>query len=348
MPRKFVSDSDVTQFIPVEDLANLVGRVLARHGMSDANASIVARTCVAAERDGAGGHGLFRVSGYVSTLKSGWVDGKAMPVLAADDAPGVVRVDACNGFAQPALEMAKRTAIDRARKGGVCVIAIRNSHHFSALWPDVEMFAREGLVAFAAANAISRVVPWGGQKPVYGTNPIAFAVPREAGDPLVFDQASSAMAFGEIRLAAQAGNDVPVGVGVDRCGKPTTSARAIVDGGAPLPFGGYKGSSIAMMVEVLAAALTGGMFSYEVDFSAFPGAQTPRTGEFVLLIDPRHTGGDDFTRRIEGLVAKLHESGQSRMPGDRRYGNRARSNAEGIPVSDQMMQQLHGYLSADP
>jgi delta1-piperideine-2-carboxylate reductase len=334
----------VTQFVPVDELVNLVERVLTRHGMSEGNASIVARTCVAAERDGAAGHGLFRVSGYVSTLKSGWVDGKSVPVMAANDAMGVVRVDACNGFAQPALELAKQPAIDKARKGGVCVIAIKNSHHLAALWPDVEMFAREGLVAFAAVNSISRVVPWGGQKPVYGTNPMAFAVPRQTGDPLVFDQASSAMAFGEIRVAAQSGHDLPEGVGVDRNGQATTSAKAIVDGGALLPFGGHKGSSIAMMIEVLAAALTGGNFSYEVDFSDYPGAQTPRTGEFVLLIDPRHTGGDNFTRRIEGLVAKLHESGQSRMPGERRYKNRVQSNARGIPVSDEMMRELHGYL----
>jgi delta1-piperideine-2-carboxylate reductase len=345
---KSEADSKAIQFVAVDELAHLVERILTRHGMSEQNASVVARTCLAAERDGASGHGLFRVAGYVSTLKSGWVDGKAIPVLAESDTSGVVRVDARNGFAQPALELAKQPAIDKARKGGVCIIAIRNSHHLAALWPDVEMFAREGLIAFAAVNAVSRVVPWGGQKPVYGTNPMAFAAPRQAGDPLVFDQASSAMAFGEVRLAALAGHELPEGVGVDRSGRPTTSAKAIVDGGALLPFGGYKGSSIAMMIEVLAAALTGGNFSYEVDFSDYPGAQTPRTGEFVLLIEPRHTGGDDFTGRVEGLVAKLHESGQSRMPGDRRYGNRARANAEGIVVSDEMLKQLRGYLDAEP
>lgn len=315
--------------------------------MSPENASIIARTCVAAERDGAAGHGLFRIAGYVSTLRTGWVDGRATPVVDENAPASVVCVDARNGFAQPALELAKQTAIEKARETGACVVAIRDSHHLAALWPDVEMFAREGLVAIAFVNGISRVVPWGGRTPVYGTNPMAFAVPRHSGDPLVFDQASSAMAYGEVRLAAQSGHELPEGIAVDRNGQPTTNAQAIVDGGALLPFGGYKGSSIAMMIEVLAAALTGGSFSFEVDLSNHPGAQTPRTGELVLLIDPMRTGAQNLTRRIEDLVAKLYASGQSRLPGERRYKNRAKSNAHGIPVNDEMVEQLNQYLSDD-
>jgi delta1-piperideine-2-carboxylate reductase len=285
---------------------------------------------------------LFRLSGYISTLKSGWVDGNANPIVETT-AGAIVRVDACNGFAQRALELAKQTAIEKARKNGVCIIAIRNSHHLAALWPDVEMFALEGLVALAAVSSISRVVPWGGHNPVYGTNPMAFAVPRPGNDPLVFDQASSAMAFGEIRIAAQSGHTVPQGVGVDRNGIQTTDPKAIVEGGSLLPFGGHKGSSIAMMIEVLASALTGGSFSFEFDFSTHPGAQTPRTGQFVLLIDPQQTGESNFARRIERLIDTLRASGQVRLPGDRRYQNRARSSSRGIAVSDNMMEQIEGW-----
>ena len=334
-------------FVTEPELARLVERVLTRHGMAQHNASIIARTCVAAERDGAASHGLFRVAGYVSTLKSGWVDGKAIPVLEENTAASVVRVDARNGFAQPALELAKLPAIEKARATGTCTVAIRDSHHLAALWPDVEMFAREGLVSLAFVNSISRVVPWGGRKPVYGTNPMAFAVPRENCDPLVFDQASSVMAHGEIRTAAQSGHVLPAGVGVDRSGEPTTNPQAIVDGGALLPFGGHKGSSIAMMIEVLSAALTGGNFSFEVDLSNHPGAQTPRTGELVLLIDPQRTGAKNFARRIEALVTELHTSGQSRLPGDRRYKNRAASNAQGILLTDDAMRQLNALLIDD-
>lgn len=152
----------MSRYVTVPELARLVGRVLTRHGMSQHNASIIARTCVAAERDGVAGHGLFRIAGYVSTLKSGWVDGKAIPVLEGNTSASVVRVDARNGFAQPALELAKQPAIEKTRMTGTCTVAIRDSHHLAALWPDVEMFAREGLVALAFVNGTSRVVPWGG------------------------------------------------------------------------------------------------------------------------------------------------------------------------------------------
>jgi delta1-piperideine-2-carboxylate reductase len=332
----------MSKFVAEKELMALVERALVRHGMSEKNASAVAYVCVAAERDGSTGHGLFRLAGYIATLKTGWVDGKATPVV-DNTTPGIVRVDACNGFAQAALEAAKLPAIEKVRQNGVCVIAVRHSHHLAALWPDVEMFAREGLVALAVVSSIRRVVPWGGRTPVYGTNPMAFAVPRSNGDPLVFDQASSAMAFGEVGVAAQRGQPVPEGVGVDRSGQPTTNAQAIVDGGSLLPFGSYKGSSIAMMVEVLAAALTGGNFSFEFDLATCPGAQTPRTGEFVLLIDPQQTGENNFAGRIDILVDALHASGQNRLPGDRRYQNRKQSMARGVLVSDEMMRQIESW-----
>lgn len=333
------------QVFTFDALNALVADAFIRNGMSPTNATIIAQTCVAAERDGSLGHGLFRVAGYVASLRSGWVDGAAVPVVDAASPPAVIRVDASNGFAQVALASVRDAAVEKARAAGTCTIAIRNSHHLAALWPDVEMFAREGLVAIAFVNSIARVVPTGGKTPLFGTNPMAFAAPRVGKNPLVFDQASSAMAFGEIRVAAQHGHAVPEGAGVDRDGHSTTDAQAIVDGGALLPFAGYKGSSIAMMIEILAAAMTGGKFSFEVDFTGFQGAQTPHTGELVLLIDPRQTTLGDFGSRIERLIEKINASGQTRLPGDRRYANRARSLSEGITVADEVVGELRNFCS---
>src|SRR5579872_800509 len=189
------------------DLVDLVFRIFTRNGMSAENAAIIARNCVGAERDGAKSHGLFRVPGYVADLKSGWVNGRARPVLDSQDADAVVRVDARNGFAQPALEAAREKAIEKAHKAGTCIIAIRDSHHFGALWADVEGFAREGLVALAFANSAARMVPIGGRTPAYGTNPMALAVPRAGTEPVVFDQASSVIAFGDVLIAAQSGHE---------------------------------------------------------------------------------------------------------------------------------------------
>jgi delta1-piperideine-2-carboxylate reductase len=159
-------------------------------------------------------------------------------------------------------------------------------------------------------------------------------VPRAGAEPLVFDQASSAIANGDVQIAAREGHLLPEGYGVDRDGRPTTDPQAVLDGGALLPFGGYKGSSIAMMMEVMAAALAGGNFSFEVDFSGYPGAVTPHSAQTIIVIDPGAGGHAGFVDRVEHLVAELRDAGQDRLPGDRRYANRAASLAAGIPLSE--------------
>lgn len=330
--------------IAADKLTALVERIFCRQGMSAGNATIMARNCVSAETDGALSHGIFRIPGYIATLKSGWVDGKATPIIRSEGA-AFISVDAANGFAQPALELVRPHLSAKARFAGIAMAAIRDSHHFGALWADVESFAAEGLVAMSFVNAIARVVPFGGRQPVYGTNPMAFAVPRAGHPPLVFDQASSAMSNGDLRLAAREGRAVPLGTGVDKNGDMTTDARAIVEGGALLPFGEHKGSSIALMVEVLAGALTGGQFSFEVDWTGFPGAATPRTGQLVIVIDPAKTSGAAFTRRVEILIGELGKAGQARMPGDRRYRQRARSLEGAIRLSRASLEELEGMLA---
>src|SRR5690606_14423505 len=129
---------------------------------------------------------------------------------------------------------------------GIDLLAIHDSHHFAALWPDVEPYAHEGLVALTFVNSMACVVPHGGKRPQFGTNPIAFAAHRENGEPIVFDLATSAMAHGDIQIAAREGRALPPEHGVDRDGKPTCDPSAILDGGALLPFGGHKGSALSM------------------------------------------------------------------------------------------------------
>lgn len=252
--------------IPFNELETLLQRIFVRHGTSEAVARALAFNCASAQRDGAHSHGVFRIPGYVSTLASGWVNGQAVPKV-EDVASGYISVDAGGGFAQPALAAARELLVSKARSAGIAVLAIHNSHHFAALWPDVEPFADEGLVALSVVNSMTCVVPQGAERPLFGTNPIAFAAPCAGGAPIVFDMATSAIAHGDVQIAARKGELLPDGMGVDRLGQPTRDPAAILDGGALLPFGGHKGSALSMMVELLAAALTGGNFSFEFDWS---------------------------------------------------------------------------------
>lgn len=325
--------------VPFDALVELLVAIFRRGGCSDAVAAILAENMAAAERDGSKSHGIFRIPGYLGSLESGWVDGRAVPSI-EDVAPGFLRVDGRNGFALPAIAAAREKLVAKARANGIALLAVRNSHHFSALWPDIEPFAREGLVAIEMVNSMASVVPFGGHRKLYGTNPLGFAAPRRNGDPLVFDQASSAIANGDVQIAARDGHQLPAGYGVDSSGAPTTDPRAVLDGGALLPFGGYKGSSIAMMMEIMAAALAGGNFSFEVDFSRHPGAATPHSAQTIILIDPTIGSSGDFAARIEVLIAEMHAAGQDRLPGDRRYANRREALALGIPIDEADLTRL--------
>ena len=324
--------STSTQYLTLAELSQLLQQIFQRHGTSETVARVLADNCARAERDGSHSHGVFRIAGYLSSLASGWVDGQAVPVV-EDVASGFVRVDAAGGFAQPALAAARPLLLEKARSAGIAVLAIRNSHHFAALWPDVEPFANEGLIALSVVNSMTCVVPHGAQRPLFGTNPIAFAAPRAGGEPIVFDLATSAIAHGDVQIAARKGESLPAGMGVDRAGQPTTDPKAILDGGALLPFGGHKGSALSMMVELLAAGLTGGNFSFGFDWSQHPGAQTPWTGQLLIVIDPAKSAGNDFARRSEELVRQMHHVGLERLPGDRRYRTREASHSTGIPLA---------------
>lgn len=333
-----------TQAISFSDLTELLRQIFLRHGTSAEVAAVLAENCASAERDGSHSHGIFRIKGYLSSLAAGWVDGQAVPEV-EDVGTGFVRVDAAGGFAQPAMQAAKTLLIEKARTAGIAILAIRNSHHFAALWPDVEPFAQEGLVALSVVNSMTCVVPHDAQKPLFGTNPIAFAAPRADGQPIVFDMATSAIAHGDVQIAARAGRTLPPGMGVNSAGQPTEDPKAILDGGALLPFGGYKGSALSMMVELLSAALTGGNFSFEFDMSSKPGAQTPWTGQTIIVIDPDKGSGQVFAQRSEELVRQMHGVGQQRMPGDRRYQQRKKSLSEGIVLSTVDLAWLQGLAS---
>ncbi|MBJ9975870.1 Ldh family oxidoreductase [Pseudomonas sp. S75] len=329
--------------VPFAKLHDLLYRIFSRHGCSDTVAAILATNCTNAQRDGAHSHGVFRIPGYVSTLASGWVDGQAVAQV-SDRAAAFVQVDAQGGFAQPALAAARDLLVHKARNAGIAVLAIHNSHHFAALWPDVEPFAEEGLIALSVVNSMTCVVPHGARRPLFGTNPIAFAAPCAGQSPIVFDMATSAMAHGDVQIAAREGRALPDQVGVDAAGDPSVDPQAILDGGALLPFGGHKGSALSMMVELLAAGLTGGHFSWEFDWSGHPGAKTPWTGQLIIVIDPGKAEGDRFAQRSRGLLEQMRAAGVSRLPGERRFRERAISAREGVSVGEAQWHSLERLL----
>jgi LDH2 family malate/lactate/ureidoglycolate dehydrogenase len=326
----------------LDQVYTLAWEVLRVQGVSEAHARAIAETITAAERDDCQAHGLFRLPGYVSSVRSGKVSPDAVPEL-RQLAPAVVQVDGNNGFAPLALQRGRAPLAEKARSHGIAALAVTQIYHFAALWPEVEALAQDGLVAFAFTAAMSYVAPAGGTRPLYGTNPMAFAWPRVNRPPLVFDQASSASARGEIQLHLRDGRPIPEGWALDAAGRPTTDPAAAL-AGAQLPFGGYKGAAIALMIELLAGALIGEVFSYEASARDNHDGGPPVGGELMIAIDPaRCVAHGDRQRQMahaEQLFARILAQEGARLPSDRRYAARQRTATEGITIPQALYEEL--------
>jgi delta1-piperideine-2-carboxylate reductase len=325
--------------LTITECNDLARNSLLKRGANEENAQAVADIMTIAERDGCASHGLFRLPGYLSSLTSRKVDGKAKPTVEATS-PGVVRVDGKGGFAPLALQTAYGPLAEAAKKNGIAACAINNIYHFAALWPEATEMAERGCVSMAFTAATPMVAPAGGIKPFFGTNPMAFGWPRKGRPPMVFDQASAAMARGEIMIAARDGHAVPETAGVDVNGLPTTDPNAILKG-AQTAFGGYKGAAIALMVELLVGPMIGDLCSFESGEIDNRDGGPPRGGELIIAMDPARFGDPDgFEDHAEAMFAELLQQPGTRLPADRRYRNRTRVAEEGFSIPQSLYDSI--------
>lgn len=248
----------------------------------------------------------------------------------------------------------------------VAALSIINCCHFHALWHEVEFLADEGILMYSHLNSFwgvtaglssmafltskSFVAHSGGSHLMYGTNPMAFGFPRRAGEPpLIWDQASAFMARGDISLHEQQGLQLPVGAAVGPSGEPTTDPTAALQG-AQLTFGGHKGTSIALMVELL-ASMTGSAFSFEQRECDIDETSTTPTvaGEFILAIDPTvfsNQCSEHLFDRMELLFKRILEQDGTMLPssgrhcGSQRYSIRAESEENGVEIPAPLYHQV--------
>ena len=317
--------------LSIADATALAARVLERSIVSPGNALCVARALVAADADGLPSHGLSRLEIYAAQAACGKVDGHAAPQVQRR-AKASVRVDARDGFAFPALAAGLALVPGIVAETGVAALAIANSHHCGVAGHHVEWLAMRGLVGLMFANTPGAIAPWGGNRASFGTNPVAFAAPRAGKPPLVVDLSLSKVARGKIMLAKQRGEAIPEGWALDSDGAPATDPDAAL-AGTMLPMGDAKGAALALVVEILAATLTGSHHAYEASSFLDANGPPPRAGQLILALDPATFGDGDFAGRIEALLAQMLAQPGTRLPGDRRLAARARAQAEGIEVA---------------
>ena len=324
--------------IDLEALEELATRALIAGNTSEANATVVAAALVAADADGLASHGVSRVPFYADQAASKKVAGHATPVL-EQHAAAAVRVDAADGFAYPAIRMGLARAVDIAADAGVAAVSIGNSHHCGALGYHVESVAEHGLIALGFSNTPAGIAPWGGSRGSFGTNPIGFACPRRGHPPVVVDLSLSAVARGKVMLADKRGEAIPEGWALDAEGRATTDARAAL-AGTMVPIGEAKGAAMAMMVELLTAALAGASLAYEASSFFTADGPPPRIAQTFVVMDPRAFGGQTFLDRVEALVANVLSQPGTRLPGDRRHAKRAAAHEHGVEIAEDLLADL--------
>ena len=310
-----------TTSLKLDEIYTLAKKTLLHNGCDEINAEAVSDTVTFAERDGSISHGLFRIPGYIAALRSKKAKGNACPSIKFLT-QNAIRIDGDYGFAPTAIQVGIPALLEIVNKHGVGVLTITNTHHFAALWHETEALAENNLVAIACTAYMPSVAPEGATKPLFGTNPISFAWPRKNNTPVVYDMATASMAMGEVQVAARDGHKVPIGTGLNKDGEKTDDPSEIANGGVLLPFGGHKGSAIAMMVELLAAGLVGDMFSFEAKEADNKDGGPARGGEFIMAFSPQLIAGEGWNEHAEKFFNQMESMDGVRLPGQRRHNNR--------------------------
>lgn len=323
--------------LSIAEARHRVEKTLMAAGVTADNAESVARALVEAEIDGQSGHGLRRVASYAEQAAAGKVDGHAVPVI-REAAPGALHVDVADGFYYPAFDRVAGRLAQMAKAQGIAMAGFFRSHHCGVAGHSVERLADQGCAALMFANTPAAMAPWGGASRLFGTNPIAFAVPLPGREPLVIDLSLSKVARGKIVAAAERGETIPEGWAVDCEGQPTTNATQAVKG-AMLPFGEAKGSALALMVELLAAGLTGGRYAREATSFLDADGEPPRTGQLIVAIWADALSAEAPARFSE-LASLIEADGDARLPGTRRLDLRAKARSSGLSVDSTLLEGL--------
>ena len=321
------------------ELFRLANTALRRAGANDRMAEAAARHLVRAEEQGLPTHGMSRVPFYCGMLRRGRADGAAEPRMQAERA-GACLIDNRDGLPYVSAQWAIEEAIQRARRNGVAFAGVTNSAHVGVLGIHLAPVAEAGMVGFAFTNSPAAIPAWGGKKPLFGTDPVAAVFPRRKQKPIVIDLALTTVVRGKIMMAMRKGERIPEGWALDRNGKPTTDPKEAIEHGSLFPVGGAKGAMLALMFELICAALTGSAIGPEADSFFSEEGNRPKIGQAFLAIDPSALAGmDRYFERVEAVVTRMLADPEVRLPGARRFASEQKSR-DGIDVPDELIGQI--------
>jgi (2R)-3-sulfolactate dehydrogenase (NADP+) len=325
--------------ISLQEAALMVERALVACGANAVMASSTARALVLAESQGLASHGLSRVGQYTTHLRNGRANGQAIAAVVKRKGAALL-VDAGQGLAFPACDLAVAEAVKTARELGVCFVGVTNSHHCGVVVDHLRAAAAAGMVGLGFANSPAAMPAAGGKHAIFGTNPVAAVFPRKAADPLMIDLSLSEVARGKLMVAAKEGKSIPLGWALDKNGQPTTDPQAGMDG-SMLPVGAMtspKGNMLALIVELLVTAVIGAQFGFEASSFFVDEGNAPRIGQAFIVIDPGALAGTDaYYARMETLVTEMLVDDGVRLAGSRRLALERNAAAHGITIADNLL-----------
>ena len=286
---------------------------LMRVGSHEPEASTVARVLTSADERGVHSHGTVRMEGYVACLRSGGVKANAEHRFLSEG-DSFALIDACGGLGIPVSVYAEELAIRKAKQSGIGIVNVRGSHHHGACGYYSIQSAKQGLIGLAMSTGDIIMAATGAAEDSIGNNPFSYAVPAGRFGIICYDIAMSTVAMGKVAMAADEGKRIPLGWMLDREGNPTTDPWSYANGGTMVPFGGYKGYGLSMMVESLAGILSGAALLKDIHAWNKDPETCGNVGHCFLSIDPgRINPGFDVAKRAEEMICQLR--GHRRSPG---------------------------------
>jgi 3-dehydro-L-gulonate 2-dehydrogenase len=317
--------------VPYAELHGVLARVLAGVGFTPERADLGARLFADASRDGVASHGLNRFPRYLEMIRLGVVDVAATPARVAA-AGAVERWDGRCGPGNLNAHAAMARAIALSRAHGIGCVALANTNHWMRGGNYGWQAADAGVIGLCWTNTLANLPPWGATAARIGNNPLVIAVPRASGH-VVLDMAMSQFSFGALESYRRRGEPLPVAGGYDAAGRLTTDAGAIEQSMRPLPIGFWKGSGLAIVLDLVAAVLSGGRATHEIPLE--PLRETYLSQVF-LAMDPAALGADDVSAIVDRVVDDLHgapaDGAAPAYPGERTLETRRRSLEAGVEV----------------
>lgn len=331
------------KIVKADELRTIVGEVFHKRGMSERDGWIMADSIVHANMRGVDSHGALRVPHYATRVTNGSINPKPNTKI-EKTGPSTAMIDGDDGFGHVTMVDAMDLAIEMAKESGVAWVGVNNSNHCGALSFFTQRAIDHQMIGIAITQTDAAVVPPGARKPFLGTNPLSVGIPSRTGNPILLDMATSTVAGGHIYKARIDNREIPLNWALDSDGKPTSDPHKAVYW---TPAAGPKGFGIGIVIDVLTGIMCGGTFGLHIPPMYEQLERKRKLCHLAIAVDYRRfAGGDTLPDMVTQMVNELHQvepaegSDGAMAPGEPEYRNIQRREAEGIPLQDEVWEDL--------